>query len=122
MKIAVVKKTFSILLVSAILSSPLYGISQAQTSPAGIQTVDQDWYELSPRERSRALENYERFQRLPPEKQRHIEERYNRWRGLPPEERDRIRRNYERYRGMDDDEQEEFRRKYKKWRKRSRED
>lgn len=120
MMIAVIKKTFGTLLLSIILFSPLYGTSQAQTLSAGIQTVDQDWYELSPRERSRALENYQRYQKLPPEKQRAIEERYNRWRGLPRDEQDRIRRNYQRYRGMDSDEKEEFQRKYKRWRNRSR--
>jgi len=88
--------------------------------PVRWEAVDQSWYELSPRERSRALENYRRFQKLPPERRRSLEEQYNRWQQLPSEEKDRLRRNYERYRGMDSDEKEEFNRKYKKWRSQGR--
>lgn len=80
------------------------------------QQIEQNWYELSPRERSRALENYNRFQKLPPERQRDIRERYNRWQQLPSEEKNRIRENYRRYRGMNSDEKEEFNRKYRRWR------
>ncbi len=81
-----------------------------------IQQIGQDWYELSPRDRSRALENYRRFQKLPPERQRDIQERYNRWQQLPSEEQNRIRENYRRYRGMNSDEKEEFLHKYRRWR------
>ncbi len=80
------------------------------------ELIAQNWYELSPQERSRALENYKRFQKLPPERQRGLEEQYNRWQQLPSEEQDRIRRNYNRYRGMNSDEKEEFSHKYKQWR------
>ena len=81
-----------------------------------IQQIGQDWYELSPQERSRALENYHRFQKLPPERQRDIQKRYNRWQQLPSEEQNRIRENYRRYRGMNSDEKEEFLHKYRRWR------
>ncbi|HXG19612.1 MAG TPA: DUF3106 domain-containing protein [Methylomirabilota bacterium] len=79
------------------------------------QLIEQNWQDLSPQERARALENYKRFKRLPPEKQRTLEEKYNRWMQLPDEERDRIRRNYDRYRRMDSDQKEDFWRKYKYW-------
>jgi hypothetical protein len=78
-------------------------------------SVTQNWQDLSPQERARALENYRRFKRLPPDKQRNLEEKYNRWMQLPDEERDRIRRNYDRYRKMDSDQKEDFWRKYKYW-------
>jgi hypothetical protein len=77
--------------------------------------VAQSWQELSPRERSRALENYKRFQKLSPERRQNLEERYHRWTELPDEEKDRVRRNYDRFRKMDSDEKEEFWRKYKRW-------
>jgi hypothetical protein len=114
----VVKIIFGVTLVSGLVASwPLQELGQAQGLPIPLlQTIDQRWDELSPRERSRALENYQRFQKLPQEKQRNIEERYNRWRQLPSEEQDRLRRNYERYRGMNSDQKEEFLQKYKKWR------
>lgn len=84
-------------------------------SPAPSFRIAQNWDELSPRERDRALDNYRRFKRLPPKKQQGLEDQYNRWRQLPNEERDRIRRNYDRYRKMDSDQKEEFFRKYKSW-------
>jgi arylsulfatase A-like enzyme len=84
--------------------------------PVSPQFIDQSWYELSPQERSRALENYKRFQKLPPERRRAIEEQYHHWQKLPPEEKERIRRNWDRYRGMNSDQKEDFQRKYKKWR------
>jgi len=84
------------------------------------ELIAQNWYELSPQEQSRALENYKRFQKLPPEKQRSLEEQYNRWQQLPSEEQDRLRRNYNRYRGMNSDQKEEFDKKYKQWRSQGR--
>ena len=96
---------------------PLRGIGWAQNfSEETIQQVKRDWDDIPPRERSRALENYRRFQKLPPERQRDIQERYHRWQELPSEEQDRIRENYRRYRGMNSDEKEEFLQKYRRWR------
>ena len=96
---------------------PMRATGWVQLATEGtIQQIGQDWYELSPREQSRALENYRRFQKLPPERQRDIQERYNRWQQLPSEEQNRIRENYQRYRGMNSDEKEEFLQKYRRWR------
>ncbi|MGH7965619.1 MAG: DUF3106 domain-containing protein [Candidatus Binatia bacterium] len=109
----------TLVLFSVILFGPLSAPGHARDLSTVLQeTINQGWRDLSPQERSRALENYQRFQKLPPERQRFMEERYDRWRQLPSEERDRLRRNYKRYRDMDSDEKEEFDRKYKKWRSR----
>jgi Protein of unknown function (DUF3106) len=94
---------------------PLKHLTQAQSLPT-VQLIGQDWYELSPQERSRALDNYNRFKKLPPERQRTLEERYNQWQRLPAEEQDRLRRNYRRYRDMNSDQKEDFSRRYKRWR------
>lgn len=119
MKSLAVKTTFSLILFSVTLLGPLTGAGRAQDLSTVLrQAVRQGWHDLPPQERSRALENYRRFQKLPPEKRRTIEEKYHRWQQLPDTERERIRRNYKRYRGMDSDEKEEFNRKYKKWRSR----
>jgi len=109
---------FGVVVVSGILMLwPLREKGWAQNLPPGaIQQIGRDWDDIPPRERSRALENYRRFQKLPPERQRDIEERYHRWRELPSEEQDRIRENYRRYRGMNSDEKEEFLNKYRRWR------
>jgi hypothetical protein len=84
------------------------------------ELIAQNWYELSPQEQSRALENYKRFQKLSPERQRSLEQQYQRWQELPSDEKDRIRRNYNRYRGMNSDQKEEFDKKYKQWRSQDR--
>ncbi|HEV8714616.1 MAG TPA: DUF3106 domain-containing protein [Candidatus Binatia bacterium] len=117
MKPLVVKTLTGILLISTLVLGFLRTPAQAQSFASALrEAINQSWYELSPQERSRALENYRRFQKLPPEKQRSIEERYNRWQQLPSDEQERIRRNYDRYRGMNSDQKEEFSRKYKQWR------
>lgn len=99
---------------------PLQYQARAQNLPS-VRLIDQNWYELSPQERSRALDNYRRFQKLPPERQRALEERYNQWQQLPTEEQDRLRRNYRRYRDMNSDQKEDFSRRYKHWRSQPRE-
>lgn len=117
MKSPVVKTTLGLVLFGAVLLGPLNGAGRAQDlSTVLLQTVREGWHDLPPQERSRALQNYRRYQKLPPERRRSIEEKYHRWQQLPNEERERIRRNYKRYRGMNSDEKEEFSRKYKKWR------
>src|SRR5215813_13059255 len=83
--------------------------------PTAPRQIAQNWQDLSPQERERALENYRRFQKLPPARQKTLEEQYHRWTELPDEEKDRVRRNYDRFRKMNSDEKEEFFRKYKKW-------
>jgi hypothetical protein len=106
-----------ILILSITFFGPFTRLGWTQMSSSILlQKTDQSWYELSPQEKSRALENYQRFQKLPPERKRAIEEQYQRWQQLPPTEQERIRRNYERYRGMNSDQKEDFERKYKKWR------
>jgi len=110
-------KTLIGIIISALVLGSLSTSARAQSLTSVLrEAIAQNWYELSPQERSRALENYRRFQKLPPEKQHSIEEQYNRWQQLPSDEQERIRRNYDRYRGMNSDQKEEFHRKYKQWR------
>lgn len=109
---------FVVVVLSGILTlCPLQENGWAQSfSEAIIQQIKRDWDDIPPRERSRALENYRRFQKLPPDRQRDIQERYHQWQQLPSQEQDRIRENYRRYRGMNSDEKEEFLNKYRRWR------
>ena len=121
MRSMLVKISLAAVLVSGTLAlGPLKHPTQAQSLPT-VQFIGQDWYELSPQERSRALDNYRRFQKLPPDRQRDLEERYNRWQQLPGEEQERIRRNYRRYRDMNSDQKEDFSRRYRRWREQPRE-
>jgi hypothetical protein len=59
--------------------------------------ADQDWENLSPRERYEAMQNYWKHERLPEERRRDVERRYQRWQKMSPQEQQRIRRNYERF-------------------------
>ena len=113
-----VKLSLAVVLLGGTLALwPLTHVTQAQSFPTEqTQLIGQDWYELSPQERSRALDNYRRFQKLPPERPRALEERYNQWQQLPNEEQDRIRQNYRRYRDMKSDQKEDFSHRYKQWR------
>lgn len=72
----------------------------------------QRWEDLSPEQRSRALENYQHFQRLPERDRARIEQRYQRWQGLDPGEQERIRRSYDRYQQMTPDEKRNFAERY----------
>ena len=123
MRSVLVKISLAAVLVGGTLAMwPLQRATQAQNvQTVHPQLIGQDWYGLSPQERSRALDNYHRFQKLPPERQRALEERYNQWQQLPTEEQDRLRRNYRRYRDMNSDEKEDFSRRYKHWRSQPRE-
>lgn len=116
MKTTPVQVLLGILLFSGSAFAMPSAMERSTLGSAQPLLVAQNWYELSPQERSRALENYRRFQKLPPDKQRAIEDKYNRWMELPGEEQERIRRNYDRYRKMDSDQKEDFYRKYKQWR------
>ena len=44
------------------------------------------WQELSPEDRQRAWENYQRYQQLPEGRQRMIERRYQQFQAMPPQE------------------------------------
>ena len=121
LKPLIMKTLVAVVLASTLELGFLSTPGRAQSFPPTLrEAIDQSWYELSPQERSRALENYRRFQKLPPEKKQSLEEQYHRWQELPSDEQERIRRNYDRYRGMNSDQKEEFSRKYKQWRSRPR--
>src|SRR5262249_13805578 len=113
----IVKTLVSMILTGSCVFGFLATPARAQSFASALrEAIAQSWYELSPQERSRALENYRRFQKLPPEKQHSIEEQYNRWQQLPSEGEERIRRNYARYRGITPKKKKKSPRKYGRWR------
>jgi hypothetical protein len=97
------------LLMAALLL--LHVPAQARAPQAPYLRV-QRWEDLSPEQRSRALQNYQHFQRLPERDRARIEQRYQRWQGLDPGEQERIRRSYDRYRQMTPDEKRSFVERY----------
>ena len=84
------------------------------------QMLVRNWDELSRSERSRALENYQRFRQLSPTEQHRLEDKYKKWQSLPDTEKDRIRRNYKLYLQMPKSQKDNFERLYEEWRSKSR--
>lgn len=79
------------ILIASTTVPPLLGSANAGGFPLRLA---QRWDELSPEQKSRAMENYQRHKRLSPEKQRDVEQHYRRWQNLPSTEKDRIRQRY----------------------------
>jgi hypothetical protein len=86
-------------------------------TPVGAQRpAGRGWQDLSPDERSRAWQNYQRYRQLPEHKQRTLDRRYQQFRSMPPQEQDRLWRNYEHYRGLDPGQRQRFGEQYHRWR------
>lgn len=75
----------------------------------------QNWDQLSPDQRSRAMENYERFQRMPRQSQQQVERRWQNFQQMPSTEQDRIRRNFDTYRNMSPDQRQDFMDRYRRY-------
>jgi Spy/CpxP family protein refolding chaperone len=78
------------------------------------------WQQLSPEERQRAWDNYQRYRELPEQRQRMLERRYRQFQAMPPQEQQRLRQNYDAYRGFDPGQRREFVEKYHRWKARPR--
>ena len=90
-------------------------LSSSVAAQADPPLLVRNWNDLSQDERTRALENYQRFRRLPPAEQQSLEDKYKKWQNLPSGEQDRIRRNYEQYLKMPQNQKDNFERLYKQW-------
>jgi hypothetical protein len=78
--------------ISLIFGSFLLASSQI-ASAAG-----DNWRSLTPTEKDRVRENYQRWQRLPQQDKEHLREEWNRWQRLPRDERERIKERYDQQR------------------------
>lgn len=56
--------------------------------------ANDDWRNLSPKEKERVLRNYQRWQSLPSQDKEHLREEWNRWQRLPEDRRDRLKQRY----------------------------
>jgi len=73
---------------------------------ADARAANDDWRNLSPREKDRVLRNYQRWQDLPPKDKEHLRDEWNRWQNLPKDRRDRLKQRFDeqrRDRGRDRD-------------------
>ena len=64
--------------------------------------ADNDWRNLSPKEKDRIQRNYQRYQNLPSQDKEHLREEWNRWQRLPKDQRDRLKQRYDEQRGNRD--------------------
>jgi hypothetical protein len=64
--------------------------------------ANDDWRNLSPREKDRIQRNYQRWQNLPSQDKEHLREEWNRWQRLPQDRRERLKQRYDEQRGNRD--------------------
>ncbi len=60
-----------------------------------VMAASDNWRNLTPTEKDKVLQNYQRWQRLPPQDKEHLRDEWNRWQRLPKDERDRIKQRYD---------------------------
>jgi uncharacterized protein DUF3106 len=63
--------------------------------PSLTWALDDNWRNLSPKERENVLRNYQRWQSLPPKDKEHLREEWDHWRSLPPDQQDKLRKRYD---------------------------
>jgi uncharacterized protein DUF3106 len=69
---------------------------------APLRAADNDWRNLSPKEKDRILRNYQRWQNLPSQDKEHLREEWNRWQRLPQDRRERLKQRYDEQRSRRD--------------------
>jgi len=74
--------------------SVVVGLSLLITAQVASAAGD-NWRNLTPNEKDRVLENYQRWQRLPQQDKEHLRQEWNRWQRLPKDERERIKERYD---------------------------
>ncbi len=92
------------------------GLTPHERRPGVAWRVAQAWEQLSPEDRARALQSYQRYQRLPESSRERVDRRYERFQGMPPAEQEQLRRNYDVYRNMTPSQRREFSERYQRWR------
>ncbi|HWO40387.1 MAG TPA: DUF3106 domain-containing protein [Candidatus Eisenbacteria bacterium] len=75
-----------------IAASILLGLLMAP--PVSLHAADDNWRNLSPREKETIRRNYQRWQSLPPQDKERLREQWNRWQNLPQDRRERLRERY----------------------------
>jgi hypothetical protein len=69
----------------------------------GNRRLAQTWEQLTPDQRAKAMQNFQRYQRLPEKGRERLDRRYQQFQGLPPGEQDRLRQTYDAYRKLSPD-------------------
>ena len=69
-----------------VLLQPVFGWALAE---------DDNWRNLSPRERENVMKNYQRWKNLPPQDKERLRGEWDRWQNLPKDRRDQLKNRYE---------------------------
>lgn len=109
------RATIGVLLACALAMSALPGTAEARGRDRGQQRLAQNWQEMNPQQRQRALENLQRYKSLPESGRQRMDRSYESWQKLDQNERQRVQRNYQKYREMSPDQRRDFESKYKRW-------
>jgi len=75
------------------------------------------WQDLSPRQRERAIENYQHYRELPKNQRQQLDERSRRFEQLPSQERQRLRQSYEQYQRLGPGQRQQLEQRYQQWQK-----
>jgi hypothetical protein len=75
----------------------IFGLSLLLSSQ-GLMAASDNWRNLTPPEKDKVLQNYQRWEKLPPQDKEHLRDEWNRWQRLPKDERERIKQRYDRQR------------------------
>ncbi|UCG11390.1 MAG: DUF3106 domain-containing protein [Deltaproteobacteria bacterium] len=74
-----------------------------------------NYQNLSPGEKDKLKNKYQRWESLPPEKRQQLRRRMERWKGLSAEERQLFRRRYEQWREISPEERQNIKRQLEMW-------
>lgn len=85
------------------------GLREARVVPI------QSWDQLTPEQQNRAMQNFQRYQRMPEGSRERIQRGYQQFQGLPPGEQEKVRRNFDIYRNMTPDQRQDFSQRYQRW-------
>ncbi|MBW1980457.1 MAG: DUF3106 domain-containing protein [Deltaproteobacteria bacterium] len=77
--------------------------------------VGGDYNGISPEEKARLEQRYEKWKRMSPRERQMLKRRMERWKKLPPEERDLLRKRYQQWQALSPEERQRIRQKLRHW-------
>ena len=82
-----------------------------EKSPAG--SARERWKKLSPKQREKVRERYEKFGKLPPKEQARVRKNLERWQKLSPDQRKAARESYKRWRDLPPEKRDQLRERWR---------
>lgn len=85
--------------------------ARAEEKSAG--SARERWKKLSPKQREKVRERYEKLEKLPPEEQARVRKNLERWQKLSPDQRKAARKSYKRWRELPPEKRDELRERWR---------